>query len=213
MMTDRYAMGLSVEGQLQPGSDGAVLLNKLGITRSEEMNDVELDLLIQLTDVVLDDVTGEQIITAADLCEWHHRWLGHVYEWAGRYRSVNMGKAEFHFAAAHLVPKLMQTLEDKFLSVYMPCKGMDDERLIDALAKVHVEFILIHPFREGNGRLSRLLANIMALQAGQPMLDFSVMDDNKQRYFAAVQAGFDNYEPMKMLFRQVLHETQQNAGG
>lgn len=178
------------------------------------MNEVELDLLVQLTDAVLDDVTDEQIITAADLYEWHYRWLGRVYEWAGRYRSVNMSKAEFHFAAAHLIPRLMQALEDKFLSVYMPCKGMGDAQLIDALAKVHIEFILIHPFREGNGRLSRLLANIMVLQAGQPMLDFSYMDENKQEYFAAVQAGLDDYEPMKAIFRQVLHETQQqNAGG
>ena len=90
---------------------------------------------------------------------------------------------------------------------------MTDEALIDALAIVHIEFILIHPFREGNGRLSRLLANIMALQAGQPMLDFSVMDEQKENYFSAVQAGLDNYEPMKAIFRQVLHETQQNAGG
>ena len=53
----------------------------------------------------------------------------------------------------------------------------------------------------------------MALQAGQPMLDFSVMDEQKENYFSAVQAGLDNYEPMKAIFRQVLHETQQNAGG
>ena len=72
---------------------------------------------------------------------------------------------------------------------------------------------MVHPFREVNGRLSRLLANIMALQAGHPMLDFSVMVGNKQRYFAAVQAGLDDYEPMRALFRQVLHETQQNANG
>lgn len=212
-MTDRYDTNSSIEGQFQPGSDGSVLLNKLCITHSDEMNDVELDLLIQLTDAVLDDVTDEQIITSTDLCEWHHHWLGHVYEWAGQYRLVNIGKAEFHFAAAHLIPKLMQALDDKFLSVTMPCKGMDDEQLVDALAKVHIEFILIHPFREGNGRFSRLLANIMALQAGQPLLDFSAMDDNKQRYFAAIQAGLDDYGPMKTIFRQVLHETQQNADG
>jgi len=80
------------------------------------------------------------------------------------------------------------------------------------MAKVHIEFILIHPFREGNGRLSRVLANIMALQADQPMLDFSVMENNKAQYFSAIQDGLDNYEPMKAIFRQVLHETQRNAG-
>ncbi len=170
-------------------------------------------MLVQLTDVVIDDVTLEQILTADDLCEWHRRWLGNVYAWAGRYRSVNMGKAEFQFAAAHLIPNLMKTFEKKFLSVYMPCSAMDNETLIDALAKVHIEFILVHPFREGNGRLSRLLANIMSLQAGQPILDFSVMDDKKAQYFEAIQAGLDDYEPMKAIFRQVLRETQLNADG
>lgn len=126
---------------------------------------------------------------------------------------MNIGEAEFHFAAAHLIPQLMQDLEDKFLTVYLPCKGMDENLLIDAIAKVHVEFILIHPFREGNGRLSRLLANIMSLQAGQPMLDFSYLDKYKQKYYAAVQAGLDDYEPMKTIFRRVLHETQQNVSG
>jgi len=213
MMDDRYDTGHSVEGMFQAGSGETVLKNKLSLIDPNEMDEVELGLLVQLTDVVLDDVTNEQIITADDLREWHRRSLGNVYDWAGHYRSVNMGKAEFHFAAAHLIPNLMKALEKNFLSVYMPCKGMTDEALIDALATVHIELILIHPFREGNGRLSRLLTNIMALQAGQPMLGFSVMDEQKENYFSAVQAGLDNYEPMKSIFRQVLHEMQQNAGG
>lgn len=124
-----------------------------------------------------------------------------------------MGKADFQFAAAHLIPKLMKDVNDKFLSKYTPCKGMDEEQLNDALANIHIEYILVHPFREGNGRLSRLLAVIMALQAGQPLLDFTYMDNNKELYFSAVQAGLDNIEPMKDVFRQVLHDSQQNVGG
>lgn len=41
---------------------------------------------------------------------------------------------------------------------------MSEEQLIEAIAITHVELILIHPFREGNGRLSRLLADVMAVQ-------------------------------------------------
>ena len=106
----------------------------------------------------------------------------------------------------------MDDFGKKFLAVFTPCKGMDDDQLIQALASVHIEYILIHPFREGNGRLSRLLANIMALQAGQPILDFSYMDRNKNDYFSAIQAGLDNDRPMKKIFRRVLLDSQQNAG-
>jgi cell filamentation protein len=78
-----------------------------------------------------------------------------------------------------------------------------------ALAEVHVELVLIHPFREGNGRLSRLLATLMALQAGLPLLDFSgLAESSRQGYFAAVQAGLDrNYRPMTDLFTQIIYAT------
>jgi cell filamentation protein len=175
------------------------------------MEDTELDLLEQLTDAILDEVKEDQNITSGNLCEWHRRWLANVYEWAGNYRSVNMGKDEFQFAASNLIPKLMRDFNDKFLSVYTPCMNMKEKQLIDALAIVHIEYILVHPFREGNGRLSRLLSTVMALQAGQPILDFSYMDENKAEYFAAIQAGLDNAEPMKEIFRRVLHASQLSA--
>jgi cell filamentation protein len=211
-MSNRFDTSQS-PGTQQPDSINQVLLNKLGIVDPQEMENVELILLDQLTGVVIESVTENQTITVSDLCEWHRRWLGNVYVWAGKYRLVNIGKGRFQFAAAHLIPKVMQALESKFLSIYTPCNRMDENQLVDALANMHIELILIHPFREGNGRLSRILANVMALQAGQQMLDFSYLDNNKTEYFAAVQAGLDNAEPMKTIFRQVLHETQQNAGG
>lgn len=213
MVSDRYDTSGSSEGKYQPGSDGQVLLNKLGITDSSEMDEIELDLLDQLNEALLEEISEDQAITSEDLREWHRRWLGNVYEWAGRDRTVNMSKGDFHFAASHLVPKLMQDFNDKFLAIYTPCDGMEEDQLIDALAIVHTEFILIHPFREGNGRLSRLLANVMSLQSGQPLLDYSYMDERKQEYFGAIQAGLDNYEPMKDMFRRVLHVSQQNAAG
>jgi cell filamentation protein len=210
-MTNRYDTSENPEGQFQPGSQERVLLNKLVITDPVEMDTIELDLLDQLSIAVLDEIESDQTITVDDLCEWHRRWLGNVYPWAGEHRSVNMGKAEFQFAAAHLIHKLMTTFNSQFLTVYTPCNQMNENELIEALANIHIEYILIHPFREGNGRLSRLLANIMALQADYPLLDFSYMDKNKSDYFLAIQAGLDNDEPMKAMFKQVLHDSLQNV--
>lgn len=52
--------------------------------------------------------------------------------------------------------------------------------------------MLIHPFRDGNGRLARVLAPLMALQAGLRLLDFSLMaGTGKTAYIAAIQAGLD----------------------
>lgn len=213
-MTNRYDTSLSVEGQYQPGSNNLVLVNKLEITNPAEMDDTELELLNALYQDVLSNVTREQKLTVADIFEWHRRWLGNVYDWAGQERSVNMSKGNFHFTAANQIPFMLQEFESKFLGVLTPCYLMDEMALVDAIAKVHIEFILVHPFREGNGRISRLLADVMALQANKPQLDYSRWDADKEAYFAAINEGLScNYDPMKKLVMRALHDAEQLLNG
>ena len=213
-MSGRYDTASSPEGQYQPGSNDQVLLNKLAITDIEEMEQAEFDALADLQDVLFDELEADQQITSSDLSEWHRRWLGNIYEWAGTYRSVNMAKAGFMFAAANLIFALMNDLDKKYLAVYTPCDEMDEDTLAEALAIVHVEFIIVHPFREGNGRLGRLLATVMALQAGMPLLDFELMEMEKDRYIAAIHAGLGGeYAPMTRLFSEILQFSLRQASG
>ena len=112
------------------------------------------------------------------------------------------------------IPKLMTELEKGALTRRTPCHSASTEHLAAALAEVHVELVLIHPFREGNGRVARLLAVLMGLQAGLPALYFDNLSGRKrQQYFAAVQAGLvQDYEPMAKLFTAVIERTLQIHG-
>ena len=75
----------------------------------------------------------------------------------------------------------------------------------------HVELILIHPFRDGNGRLSRLLADVMAVQAGHEPLDYSSWEQHKPAYIGAIHAGFsEDYRPMEQFVAQAM--TAGDAG-
>ena len=204
-MSDRYDTSSNPEGQFQPGSGDKVLLNKLGVKDANEMDDIELVLLEELQTKLLDEVEADQCITVADLCGWHRDWLGSVYEWAGEFRSVTMSKDGFPFAAASLIPKLMADFDTAFLASYTPCEGFSETQLIEALAICHVELIIVHPFREGNGRLARVVATIMALQAGMPLLDFTYITKNQDLYISAIHKGHaGDYEPMKLIFYEVL---------
>lgn len=188
----------TVEGEYQPGSSEQVLRNLHGITSVEDMNELELGLLAQLYESVLVDELPDRVLTVEDIKHWHHRWLGNVYEWAGQERSVNMSKGGFAFAAAGQVPRLLAQFERDCLQRWTPCQRLSTDELVEAVAITHVELILIHPFREGNGRLSRLLADVMVVQAGREPLDYTPWELNKTGYISAIHHGVSmNYEPMK----------------
>ncbi|MFM8552571.1 MAG: Fic/DOC family protein [Nitrospiraceae bacterium] len=151
--------------------------------------------------------------TAADLRDGHRIWLGTIYEWAGHYRRVNVSKDGFPFASAAQVPALMNQFEQDVLWRSTPCTFASRGEIVHALAETHVELVLIHPFRDGNGRLARVLSTLMALQAGLPLLDFSLIAGNsKSAYIAAIQAGLDKrYAPMERLFEQIIEESGRSS--
>jgi cell filamentation protein len=88
------------EGECEPGSNGLVLRNLLGITDPEEMANVEQGLLRQLYEAVLAEPASQGHLTIRMLTAWHARWLGNVYAWAGGERAVNVSKDGFAFATA-----------------------------------------------------------------------------------------------------------------
>lgn len=203
-MTDRYAVH-GAQGEYQPGSNDLVLANKLGIQSVDDMDELELELLQRLYEDVLMEHLPNRVLTADDLKTWHRRWLGNVFDWAGQERSVNMGKDGFMFAASAQIPRLLAEFERTCLARWTPCHGLDTDALVEAIAITHVEFILIHPFREGNGRLSRLLADVMAVQADRGPLDYSSWNADKPTYIQAIHQGVQmEYAPMKRLVAQAL---------
>lgn len=206
---DRYDTSSLPEDQYEPGSDGTVLKNFLGITSKEELEHVEEVRFERLMEEAVARFDSDHHFTATDILWLHQSWLGGVFSWAGTYRTVNIGKGGFMFSAAAHVPELMRQFENDQLARLTPCRFESIGEVAEALAEVHVELVLIHPFREGNGRIARLLSVLMALQAGLPPLDFSELQGAKrEEYFAAIRAGMDrNYQPMKTIFSGVIERT------
>ncbi len=207
--SDRYDVSALSDAQFEPGSDGQVLKNRLGIRSPKAMDDAEALALERVMGELVRKYDEKHCFTAADICALHKAWLGGIYEWAGIYRQVNISKDGFPFAAAARVPVLMTQFERDVLQRHTPCNFEDRPDVIRALAETHAELVLIHPFREGNGRVARVLSTLMALQAGLPLLDFGrIAGEEKQAYFAAVRAGLDrNYKPMERLFAEIIERS------
>ncbi len=212
-MMSRYAAQGS-EAEFEPGSRRRVLRNLLGIRSVAEMSRVESTALLEAQDRLVDSFSLDHRFTAGDICGMHRVWLGHVYSWAGEYRGVNIAKGDFHFAAAGQISRLMTHLEREVLTRHTPCRYSNHDEIANALAVVHAELILIHPFREGNGRSARLLALLMGLQAGLPPLDFGGLSGRgKRNYIAAIHAAVgSDYTPMTVIFRAVVRRSLRRYG-
>lgn len=205
----RYKTAHLFENQYEPGSNNQVLKNMRGIISASEMDKREKEEQLRAIDELTDIFERDHRFTAADICKMHKMWLGNIYEWAGNYRQVKMSKEDFTFAFPEQIPKLMIDFEKGPLREHTPCHFKSHNETAMALAVVHTELVLIHPFREGNGRVARMLAILMGLQAGLPPLEFEDMiTKDKTEYIRAIQIGFSgNYDPMAKVFAAVIRKT------
>jgi cell filamentation protein len=172
------------------------------------MEDAELIAYMRAENELVREFTAGHRFTLNDIDLIHKEFLGRIYSWAGRYRDVNLSKGGFVFASAMAIPQLMKEFGRRMLGKHTPCREGSVDEVAKRLAIVHVEFLLIHPYREGNGRTARLLATLMAYQAGMPGLDFGFIGSRGRefdQYISAIHAGVkEDYRPMTAIMNRAL---------
>lgn len=179
------------------GEESEQLPNLLGLTRQEEIAEAEFEGFLTAEIMLTEQLTSRTRFDSKYIRSIHRLALGHLYTFAGKYRTVNMSKGGFLFPAARFIPQSMQVFEDEVLSK-LPDKYITQKQLIRDVAHVHGELLFIHPFRESNGRTARMLANLMVRKQGYEGLHFEKI--NFQEYIIAVQRVCEqNYLPMERI--------------
>lgn len=205
----KYEVPSGVESEKQPGSRGRVLSNLLGIHHKLAMDRAEFAALLRAQESYIHRITEDTRFTELLLCEMHREWLGHIYKWAGCYRTVELSKGGFRWPPARLIERNMVGFEKGMLAEQTPCRPNSLYVVTRRIAEVHAEFLLIHPFRDGNGRMARWVAGLMALQAGfpTPKYRFEGVGSRKERlnYLNAVQRGYmRDYARLSDFFRDAI---------
>ncbi len=205
----RYAAPQGAEAEFEPGSRGRVLRNLLGIRTSRAIGQAEYEALLKAKSEYMARMGPGTCFTADLVCRMHRDWLGHIYAWAGQYRSVDLQKGEFRWPPAYLVPQNMARLEAGLMRRHTPCRPGPLLEVCSRIAQIHAELLLIHPFRDGNGRLARWLAEIMAAQAGLPIPDYGFTGRGSgarhRQYLVAVTQGYvGNYDLLAAFFAEAV---------
>lgn len=168
------------------------LENKLGISDSAELARAEEWLskkkALELYDTgFLDQLEAGTFSTLAAI---HEYLFSELYEFAGKVRTVNLAKGNFRFAPVMYLHAALEHIDA------MP------QSTFDEIIEKYVEMNVAHPFREGNGRSTRIWLDLLLRKELGQVVDWNKVD--KDDYLLAMERSPIKDIEIKFLLRNVL---------
>lgn len=152
-----------------------MLENKLGIVSPLELA-LEEEKITKLKALELFDtnkINEFEVGTTKGLCDIHRFLFSDIYSFAGEVREVNLAKGNFRFASAMYLKDVLSKIDT-----------MSEDKFEDIIKK-YIEMNIAHPFREGNGRSTRIWLDMILKNRIGKVIDWSKVD--KEEYLLAME--------------------------
>ena len=169
-----------------------MLKNKLGIEDPIELAKAE-EKVTKIKAIKLFE-TGKlnlfEVGTFKGLSQIHKYLFEDVYEFAGKIRTENISKSNFRFASAMYLEEALKQIDK------MPQSNFDE------IIEKYIEMNIAHPFREGNGRSTRMWLDMILKQEIGKVIDWSKVD--KEDYLLAMERSPIKNTEIKFLLKEAL---------
>ncbi|WP_281522303.1 protein adenylyltransferase Fic [Mogibacterium timidum] len=168
------------------------LANKLGITDSAELARVEERISKKKAAWLFESGRLDELEAGlfAALSEIHRVLFDEIYDFAGMLRTVNISKGNFRFAPVMYLEASIRHIEE------MP------QQTFDEIVEKYVEMNIAHPFREGNGRSTRIWLDLILKKEINKVVDWSKVD--KDDYLMAMERSPIKDIEIKHILRNAL---------
>jgi len=169
-----------------------ILENKLGMTDQIELAKQEEKISKQKAKQLFDsvDIAKLEIGTFAGLSFIHAYLFDELYHFAGKIREVNIAKGNFRFAPLMYLEQSLKHIDN------MP------QNTFEAIIEKYVEMNIAHPFREGNGRATRIWLDLILKTECKQVIDWNQVD--KEDYLSAMQRSVVKDVEIKALLKAAL---------
>lgn len=142
---------------------------------------------------MLELARNKQPLTQAMICDLNRLTVAKTHpEWGGHYRTVAVrpAYAEYNpYADAFEIQPQMADL------IKWAHEKQNQLQPVKYAADLHLKFVTIHPFRDGNGRTARLLMNLALIESGYPVVNVQSDKKSRDEYMTALQASQKNNDP------------------
>lgn len=174
------------------------LENKLGITDSAELAKKEEEISKTKAVALYESSIMEEseIGKFSSLAKIHKFLFDEIYDFAGKTRTVNMAKGNFRFASVIYLEAALKNIDNMPQSTY------------DEIIEKYVEMNIAHPFREGNGRSTRIWLDLILKKELKLVVDWSKVD--KEDYFLAMERSPVKDVEIKILLKNALTDQIDN---
>jgi cell filamentation protein len=177
-----------------------ILKNKLEITNQLELNKEEERISKRNAKLLYDSgkINKIKIGTFAGLQQIHKALFSDIYDFAGKIRNVNLAKGHFRFAPLIYLTQSLKAIDK------MP------QATFDQVIEKYVEMNIAHPFREGNGRATRIWLDLILKKELKKVVDWSKVD--KSDYLSAMERSVVKDVEIKHLLKSSLTEKINERG-
>ena len=168
------------------------LENKLNITHQVELAKAEEKISKQKAKQLFDsgDITQVEVGTFSGLSFIHAYLFENIYHFAGKIREVNIAKGNFRFTPLMYLDASLKHIDT------MPHSNFDE------IIEKYVEMNIAHPFREGNGRATRIWLDLILKTEIKQVIDWNRVD--KEEYLSAMERSVVKDVEIKVLLKQAL---------
>lgn len=169
-----------------------ILENKLNITHQVELAKAEEKISKQKARQLFDsgDIARVEVGTFAGLAFIHSCLFEDIYDFAGKIRTVNIAKGNLRFAPLMYLQQSLKHIDT------MPQGNFDE------IIEKYVEMNIAHPFREGNGRATRIWLDLMFKTETKQVVDWNLVD--KDEFLSAMERSVVKDIEIKVLLKQAL---------
>jgi cell filamentation protein len=169
-----------------------ILQNKLGITDQVELAKAEEKITKQKAKKLYDlgDISKVEVGTFAGLSYIHNYLFSEIYDFAGKIRDVNISKGDFSFAPVMYLEQSLKHIDA------MPQSSFEQ------IVQKYVEMNIAHPFREGNGRATRIWLDLIFKKELKLVVDWNKI--SKDDYLLAMQRSPIKDIEIKYLLKNAL---------